>query len=228
MRSGLDRARFNALEDLFLIRKKDNESLQSLIHRIDEAMHILKNLRPVDYTLKTQDEELVCMAMLWSQPADFDAFRSSLNLIDNLIRSKLEDAFRNEDITRTRHLEDLPPSDSTQAFVASSGTPGAGTKPKGSRQRFKCDFCGMNGHTEDRCFKRINEQLQGKPSQANAVQEVPQLDSGIVQFAGSASLRSLHPSDPLLPLQLDADVDWNAGTGATSLMTRHRHWVHNY
>ncbi|THH18382.1 hypothetical protein EW146_g2577 [Bondarzewia mesenterica] len=86
----------------------------------------------------------------------------------------------------------------------------------------------MNGHTEDRCFKRINEQLQGKPSQANAVQEVPQLDSGIVQFAGSASLRSLHPSDPLSPLQLDADVDWNAGTGATSLMTPHHHWLCNY
>ncbi|THH17646.1 hypothetical protein EW146_g3207 [Bondarzewia mesenterica] len=165
------RSQFNALEDLFSIGKKENESLQSLIHRIDEAM--------------------------------------------------------NEDITRTHRLEAFPPSDSTQAFVASSGTPGAGKKSKGSRQWFKCGFCSMNGHT-DRYFKCINQQLQGKPSQANAIQEVPKLDSGIVQFTGSASLHSLHPSDPLLPLQLDADVDWNADTGATSHMTPHHHWLCSY
>ncbi|THH21045.1 hypothetical protein EW146_g444 [Bondarzewia mesenterica] len=101
-------------------------------------------------------------------------------------------------------------------------------KPKGSRQWFKCDFCGMNGHTEDRCFKRINQQLQDKPSQANTVQEVLKLDSGIVQFTGSASLRSLHPSDLLSPLQVDADVDWDADTGATSHITLDCHWLCNY
>ena len=46
--------------------------------------------------------------------------------------------------------------------------------------------------------------------------------------AGNASLRSIDPSDPLSLLQLDADVDWNADTGATSHMTPHRHWLHNY
>jgi hypothetical protein len=33
---------------------------------------------------------------------------------------------------------------------------------------------------------------------------------------------------PLCPLQLDADADWNADTGATSHMTPHRHWLPNY
>ncbi|THH16910.1 hypothetical protein EW146_g3805 [Bondarzewia mesenterica] len=84
---------------------------------------------------------------------------------------------------RTHRLEALPPSNSAQAFVALSGSPEAGKKLKGFRQRLKCSFCGINGHTEDKCFKRINQQLQSKPSQANAVQEVPRLDSGIVQFA---------------------------------------------
>ncbi|THH14601.1 hypothetical protein EW146_g5751 [Bondarzewia mesenterica] len=128
-------SQFNGLEDLFSIRKKEDESLQSLIHRIDEAMRILKNLRPVDYDLKTQYEELVCMVvMLWCLPTDFDPFCSSLNLIDHFIRSKLEDVFNNENITRTCHLEALPPSDSTQAFVASSSAPGGGKKAKRSRQ----------------------------------------------------------------------------------------------
>ena len=44
----------------------------------------------------------------------------------------------------------------------------------------------------------------------------------------NASLHSIDPSDPLSPLQLDADVDWNADTGATSHMTPHCHWLRNY
>ena len=50
----------------------------------------------------------------------------------------------------------------------------------------------------------------------------------MAEHAGNASLRSIDPSDPLLLLQLDADVDWNADMGATSHMTPHRHWLHNY
>ena len=46
--------------------------------------------------------------------------------------------------------------------------------------------------------------------------------------AGHASFRSFDPSHPLCPLQLDACVDWNADTGATSHMTLHRHWMRNY
>jgi hypothetical protein len=47
-------------------------------------------------------------------------------------------------------------------------------------------------------------------------------------FAGHASLRSIDPSDSHTPLQLDANFDWNADTGATSHITPHRHWVQNY
>ena len=43
-----------------------------------------------------------------------------------------------------------------------------------------------------------------------------------------ASFRSFDPSHPLYPLQLDACVDWNADTGATSHMTPHRHWMRHY
>ena len=49
-----------------------------------------------------------------------------------------------------------------------------------------------------------------------------------MEFAGNASLHSLDPSSPLYPLQLDADVHWNADTGATAHMTPHHHWMRNY
>jgi hypothetical protein len=48
------------------------------------------------------------------------------------------------------------------------------------------------------------------------------------EFAGHASLHSVDPSDPHTPLQVDADFDWNADTGATSHMTPHHHWIRNY
>ena len=50
----------------------------------------------------------------------------------------------------------------------------------------------------------------------------------VPESAGHASCRSFDHSDPLYPLQLDACDDWNADTGATSHMTPHRHWLHNY
>ena len=50
----------------------------------------------------------------------------------------------------------------------------------------------------------------------------------VPQSAGHASFHSFDHSDPLYPLQLDACVDWNADTGATSHMTPHHHWLHNY
>ena len=49
-----------------------------------------------------------------------------------------------------------------------------------------------------------------------------------MEFTGNASLCSLNPSSPLYPLQLDADVHWNADTGDTAHMTPHRHWIRYY
>ena len=49
------------------------------------------------------------MALLWSLPSEFDTFRSSLSLMDILSRSKLEDAFRREDLNRARRSD---PTDS--------------------------------------------------------------------------------------------------------------------
>ncbi|ETW84639.1 hypothetical protein HETIRDRAFT_311817, partial [Heterobasidion irregulare TC 32-1] len=166
-------SRFNAMEDLFSIKKRNDESLQSLIHRVDESMRVLKNLRDSGFDLKKQDEELTCMALLWSLPSEFDTFRSSLSLMDVLSRSKLEDAFRREDLNRARRSV---PTDSAQALVASfpSSSTSSSTSYRRSRpprKQYKCDFCGATGHTDDRCFKRINEELKkSKPQQAHSVQ----------------------------------------------------------
>ena len=61
---------FNAWDDFFSIRKKQDESLTSLIARIEDSMSKIQQLRPKDasspYTIKGLDNELICMAMVGS------------------------------------------------------------------------------------------------------------------------------------------------------------------
>jgi hypothetical protein len=66
------------------------------------------------------------------------------------------------------------------------------------------------------------------PTASQNTQKTSQSAQRVREFTGNASLRSFDPSHPLSPLQLDADADWNADTGATSHMTPHRHWLRNY
>ncbi|EGO23519.1 hypothetical protein SERLADRAFT_336269, partial [Serpula lacrymans var. lacrymans S7.9] len=133
--------------------------------------------------------------------------------------------------------------------------------------RVQCDFCGLLGHTQDKChryiasrqqavegaknrYKRGNKAQAGSSNSQNTSQQPKSSPNNansstvVTESAGNASLRSIHPSDPHCPLQLDADIDWNADTGATSHMTTslnayvlgvtevhmtpHRHWMHHY
>ncbi|OAX31565.1 hypothetical protein K503DRAFT_703531 [Rhizopogon vinicolor AM-OR11-026] len=50
----------------------------------------------------------------------------------------------------------------------------------------------------------------------------------MTQFTGHTGFHSFDPSHPRYPLQLDACVEWNTDTGATSHMTPHCHWLRNY
>jgi hypothetical protein len=68
----------------------------------------------------------------------------------------------------------------------------------------------------------------GMSTASQNTQKTSQSVQSIREFAGNASLHSFDPSHPLCPLQLDADADWNADTGATSHMTPHHHWLCNY
>ena len=75
-------SRFNAMTDLFRIRKSEDETLQSLVNRVSESMLRIKNLRPSGYDLDKLDDELTCMAMIGALPEDYDNFVNSLLLVD--------------------------------------------------------------------------------------------------------------------------------------------------
>ncbi|EGN91310.1 hypothetical protein SERLA73DRAFT_19158, partial [Serpula lacrymans var. lacrymans S7.3] len=97
--------RFNAYDDFFSIRKKEDESLQSLMTRIDEGMHQIQNLRPTGFSLSELDHELTCMAMIRALPDQYAHFTSSLLLLGTLDKTQLRDAFLAEEVNRRHRAE---------------------------------------------------------------------------------------------------------------------------
>ena len=77
-------AHFNAFDDFFSIRKQEDESLTLLAVRVAESIHYVCNLRPKVYTLENMEEELECMALIRALPEEFNAFSSSLLMVDDL------------------------------------------------------------------------------------------------------------------------------------------------
>jgi hypothetical protein len=211
--------RFNAYDDLFSIRKHDGEDLQSLINRVDDAVHRIRDLRSTGFTLDKLDDELASMTLIRALPDDYNAFVSSLLLKDDLDKAMVQNAFVREDNQRRRR-QDESPSIGT-ALAISSGP---------------CAFCGYNGHTQDVCrqYARAKDDLKknrntkgkNKDKAAHIVdaqtQDTVDSVSQVTEFAGNASALSTS-SSPTPP-----NLNWLADTGATSHMTPHRHWVRNY
>ena len=165
--------RFNAYADFFAIRKREDESLTALMTRIDQNMQNIRNLRPTAFSISDMDDELVSMAMITSLPADYQSFRSSLLLLDQVDRSTLQEAFRNEEANR---LRDQINSSTSQALSVSASS---------SSQIKRCTFCLRTGHLEEECFKRraAMEQAQKPRPQRRA-------PNSNTESAGNASLRS--------------------------------------
>ena len=67
-------ARFNAYNSLFGIRKTDDETLSSLVARVETSMRMCENLRPKDFTLEKLDEELQSMVLTRALPEAYSSF----------------------------------------------------------------------------------------------------------------------------------------------------------
>ncbi|TDL19651.1 hypothetical protein BD410DRAFT_703179, partial [Rickenella mellea] len=92
--------RFNAYDALFSIRKLEDESLTSLLGRVDSAIRNIQDLRPEKFDLVTMDDELACMALICALPAEYSSFASSLLLLEKFDKAKLHQAFITEENNR--------------------------------------------------------------------------------------------------------------------------------
>ncbi|KIM58090.1 hypothetical protein SCLCIDRAFT_84327, partial [Scleroderma citrinum Foug A] len=139
-------AHFNAWDDFFSIRKKQDESLTSLIARIEDSMSKIQQLHPKDastpYTMKDLDNELICMAMVRSLGKEYSHFASSLLLFQSLEKDRLKEAFLVEELQRMWRPESTTGS---EAVLFASGS-SCKCPPSTS-----CSFCEYSNHCVHKC-----------------------------------------------------------------------------
>ena len=213
-------ARFNAYDDLFSIRKLEEESLQSLANRVDAAMQHIKNLSPANFSLQTLYDELLCMTMIRALPEDYSHFVSSLMLSDKLDKGIITQAFHTEETQRARRSAPQISEVANRAAAATTNPPSNNNTNSPRQHKHKstltCSWCLRLGHTKAKCYKFLASSAEAKAATAKEIQE----------SAGKASIYSLEQLED--PLSYIANYDWNADSGATSHMTPHKHWIRNY
>jgi hypothetical protein len=203
------------------------------------------------YTIQDLDAELICMTMVHSFGEEYSYFASSLMLLKCLDKSELQAAFLAEESQRRRHPGG--PGGDAALFTASAtchchpgvtcyfceqpglcthkyhafkqaksnakanaGCSGQGRRPKNANKASEMPAASSTPPA-------LSTTTPGTSTASQNTQHTSQSAQSIREFAGNASLCLFDPSHPFCPLQLDADADWNADTGATSHMTPHRH-----
>ena len=246
--------RFNAYNTLLSISKQDQESLPALTARIEKAMAEIKNLRPQFFSLNDLDEDLMSMTMIRALPAEYRSFVSSLILLPQFDFKTLKEAFILEEDNRkasdltsgvvaAANLTSKTSNQSRTHFSSSSASSNLSPRPV-------CEFCQIHNHTQAQCRLYKQFQLQAraqalenrqnrrqphppanktspnasstKPvvNQAGTVQD----SSNVEEFAGNASISLFTSFSP----QFSSSLRWCADTGASSHMTPHRAWFHEY
>jgi hypothetical protein len=201
---------FNAYDDLFNIRKKE-ESLMSLTNRIDSAVYTIKNLHPQGFSLEKFDEELTSMAMICSLPDDYASFVSSLLVMDKLEKSAIYQAFHAAE-TQRRCCAETEFSDKALNTVSQPST------------TLHCDFWDRNRHILSKCYKYLKAQKDAKKPCSQKKGKVAAAAEDVSKVKESAGVVSLHTTTTTSKTH----NDWTADTGATSHMTPHHRWLIDY
>jgi hypothetical protein len=159
------------------------------------------------------------MALIRSLPEEYKSLSHSLMLLDELNKNTIREAFLAEETNSRKRGEQNFAQTSDLALSSSTAL----------NYNLECDFCGLKGHTSSECRKLAAARTQArkprtaKKQAANSTSNEPET-SNVVESAGNASANHIS----LSPLQIDANFDWNADSGATSHMTPHSHWIRNY
>jgi len=212
--------RFNAQNSMLNITKDGEESYSDLMARVEQASELNKRLRPKEFTLEMLDDEMKSLTLIRALPKEDKSFVDGLMSAPSWSYQEVkEKLILYENFSKNR-LEEVPVS--ANAAITSSSLPQ------------KCTFCEKTNHRTEDCYafqsaktyyksKRSNKQ-QNKNNgqkQANIAEEK-------AEFAGTASAFISDGTSPSGLLSSAAGADWVADSGATSHMTPHRVWFHDY
>jgi len=114
-----------------------DESLQSLMNRVDQAIVTIQNLHPATFTIEQMDNELAFMAMIHALPQDYASFVSATLLLTDLDKEKIQSAF----VTEEAQCHHRNASTQDSALITSTAT----------KQSKMCTFCKYKGHMQETC-----------------------------------------------------------------------------
>ncbi|EGN91167.1 hypothetical protein SERLA73DRAFT_80985 [Serpula lacrymans var. lacrymans S7.3] len=102
------------------------------------------------------------MAMIRALPDQYAHFTSSLLLLGTLDKTQLRDAFLAEEVNRRRRAEvdSALHSSSTTANSTCTHPNCHHCNQSTTSTRVQCDFCGLLGHTQDKCHRYIASRQQ--------------------------------------------------------------------
>ena len=233
--------RFNAYHALLSVEKRDSESLEGLINRIDEQIRVIKSLSPTSFTLDNLYDELAVMAIIRALPHSFDDVVRTISVLDKFDKQSVIQSLRNMDQTRSNlsgtstafsalpaSQRPIPKSSTASSPSATPSFPSTSLQNANkSQNRPKCDFCSRLGHVEAKCFlkEKLMRQISSPSPSTAAIastmsQASPQLSSDAPQSAFIASASALFSV-----IQSESHSSWNADTGASAHMTFNRHWM---
>ena len=126
-------SRFLVLDEFLSISKQQDESLTSLVARVEDTLQKLRSSRSETLTIDDFESQLAAMVLIRALPEEFTSFKSSLLLLDSSISLKsVKEAFLQE--ARTRQ-----PRSSEMAMFAASGKQQQRRRGQGNRQQHKGD-----------------------------------------------------------------------------------------
>ena len=143
-------ARFNAFDEFFNISKQEDETLQSLVSRVEHALHKIRSTRKDTLTLSQFEKELAYIALIRALPEEYSSFRSALLLLADFSLKTLKEAFMQEQMNRQKRAAEQ----SIAMKVTTASPKPSSHSAQNSSAQSRCDFCGMKNHTEANCFKR--------------------------------------------------------------------------
>lgn len=99
--------RFLIFDKFFSIAKQPDESLDTIVSRVENGLQKIRSTRPSTMTLQTFEEELAIMTLIRALLEGYGNFRSSLLLVPGtLTLKKVKEAFFQEELTCQPRVSD--------------------------------------------------------------------------------------------------------------------------
>src|ERR1700742_2036699 len=249
---------FNAYSDLLSIAKKDDESLNDLGVRVANAMSLIKNLRPKDYTIEKLDADLECMALIRALSHEYATLSTSLLLVDSLDKDKVLQAFRAEELNRQKqsetaaHVQAKAPNGQYKKPNSNSNYKGKGNNTNSGNNgntgntnngsgnngndtwqnrfgpRMICQYCGNSGHWMGYCPSNPHRIVSKQQSGGSLSTGGNNANRADANNVVESAGNASIVSEHVAYSTQSDIFHWNIDTGATSHMTPDHNWICNY